>query len=261
MDEGSDDTAVQSDGPLHRAFSSCYHRRTFDLDSSLNVDELKGAFAVRGRILVLRVLEPDSALVLSELLAAESNWGLSLAAGFIGRRFMHTGRSQSALQLREIFEAAYSDCGRSFSHLYETISLATYGNPGARAAAWYAKFLEFINSETFLGFVRTVSGLSDIRSATAVACRYSSGHFYASHVDRNGGKGHRASFVFNLTQFWEPQWGGVLQFKGIKGDVAEAYLPRFNSLSLFVASQPHAVSLVSPYAPHPRLSIGGALVA
>jgi SM-20-related protein len=236
--------------------------RPFDLDGSLDPQELNAEFSRKGRIQILRVLRADSALLLSELLAAERHWGLSLAAGSIGRRFMQVGSRQrlSPLQVREIFEAAYSDAGRSTSHLYETLSLATYHEPSARAAVLYDQLLQFIVSPCFLEFVRTVSGLREIRSATAVACRYSHGHFYASHADAVGGTGHCASFVLNLSHAWQPQWGGLLQFKDSRGDVEDAYVPRFNSLSLFTASQLHAVSIVSPYAPYPRHSIAGALI-
>jgi Rps23 Pro-64 3,4-dihydroxylase Tpa1-like proline 4-hydroxylase len=235
----------------------------FDLDDSLELGELSAEFARSGRIQILRVLRPDSALLLSELLAAERHWGLSLAAGSIGRRFLQIDARQrlSGQQVREIFEAAYGDAGRSRSHLYETLSLTNYHSASSHAAMLYAQLLQFMGSARFLGFVRAVSGFTEIRSTTAVACRYSAGHFYASHIDEIGGAGHRASFVLNLSQEWQPQWGGILQFKGAQGDVEDAYLPRFNSLSLFVASQAHAVSIVSPYAPRPRHSIAGALIS
>ena len=233
----------------------------FDLEGTLDAEELSKEFAANGRVLVPRILPSDCAMALSEMLAAECEWGLSLEAGCAGRRFLHASvrRGLSQLQLREIFDAAYSDGGRHFSHLYENISLANYHDKRSRPGVLYTRFLEFVNSDTFLQFARTVSGIDALRVATAVACRYWRGHFYAAHVDQNGGQGHRASFVFNLTPAWEPQWGGLLQFRGKKGDVEEAYLPRFNSLSLFLASQPHSVSLVSAWAPHPRLSIAGAL--
>jgi SM-20-related protein len=235
----------------------CHSQCRFDLDPELDVAELGAEFAKRKRILISRVLSFDGAVTLSRLLAKEHDWLLSISANANGRQFVRR-KSLSNLKMRDAFEFAYSDGGRKGSHLYETISVEQGGTTAA--AQCYRAFARFINSESFLTFVRALTGIQAIRGATAFACRYCPGEFYSFHSDATGGAGHRVSYVLNLTRRWEPQWGGLLQFRDTSGCVESAYVPRFNSMSVFCAEQEHAVSMVAPFAMLPRLSISGALI-
>jgi Rps23 Pro-64 3,4-dihydroxylase Tpa1-like proline 4-hydroxylase len=61
----------------------------------------------------------------------------------------------------------------------------------------------------------------------------------------------------NLTPGWSVDWGGLLMFVDQDGHVAEAYTPAFNALNLFQVPQPHAVSMVAPFAGGDRLAITG----
>jgi Rps23 Pro-64 3,4-dihydroxylase Tpa1-like proline 4-hydroxylase len=80
-------------------------------------------------------------------------------------------------------------------------------------------------------------------------------------LDKTGRKLRRAAYVFNLTPRWQPDWGGQLQFIGPDGHVAEAWVPRFNALNVFAVPQPHAVSIVAPFAVGARYSVTGWLLA
>ncbi|MEQ1493596.1 MAG: 2OG-Fe(II) oxygenase family protein, partial [Terricaulis sp.] len=55
---------------------------------------------------------------------------------------------------------------------------------------------------------------------------------------------------------WEPDWGGLL-FLDENKDISRAYLPRFNTLTVFDGLRLHSVSAVSAFAPAPRLSVVG----
>ena len=67
--------------------------------------------------------------------------------------------------------------------------------------------------------------------------------------------------MINLTQRWQPQWGGLLQFIDAAGNVIDTLAPRWNSLSLFRVPALHAVSLVAPWAGEERLAITGWFLA
>ena len=56
---------------------------------------------------------------------------------------------------------------------------------------------------------------------------------------------------------WRAEWGGLLLFKDDAGEVVEAFTPGFNVLNVFRVPQAHAVSMVTPFAGAPRLSITG----
>ena len=71
-------------------------------------------------------------------------------------------------------------------------------------------------------------------------------------------EGRRYAFVINLSREWKPDWGGQLQFiDDATGAITDAFLPRWNSLSLFRVPQTHQVTLVSPWAARPRHAITG----
>jgi SM-20-related protein len=233
-----------------------------ELSDSLDVDCLRASFARKGRLLIGQVLRQDCATALREYLESDTEWGISLAPNARGRRFASavTYRGFNRSQMRDVFDIAYSDGGAQYAHLYETFSLSNYRNGSSRAGQYYAQFCEFVRSEPFLRFVRQITGLESVRTSTMVACRYRAGHFYASHVDATGGDGHRASYILNLSDYWDAQWGGLLRFKREDGHIDEAYLPRFNSMSIFLSSLEHAVGIVAPYAQHARYSIAGDLL-
>ena len=77
------------------------------------------------------------------------------------------------------------------------------------------------------------------------------------HHDRAEGSKRQAAYVFNLTETWRPEWGGLLMFHDDNRDVTRALVPRWNALNLFRVPQDHSVSLVAPFAPVSRLSVTG----
>jgi Rps23 Pro-64 3,4-dihydroxylase Tpa1-like proline 4-hydroxylase len=93
------------------------------------------------------------------------------------------------------------------------------------------------------------------------ASSYQPGHFYSFHQDKPREGEQLGTVVFYLTPRWMHQWGGLLQFRNAKGDIEEAFHPRFNSMSVILNSQEHAVGCVAPFAAEPRYSITGKLMA
>jgi Rps23 Pro-64 3,4-dihydroxylase Tpa1-like proline 4-hydroxylase len=159
----------------------------------------------------------------------------------------------------DTFETAYLDVGASNSHVFDYFSLHECRSVDPDSAETYRAFADFLESEQFSSFVRAVVGLENLTVRFPSATRYRIGQFYATHRDSMGDSSQVAAFVFNLTRRWEAHWGGLLQFMNSDGNVESAFLPKFNSLSIFLSSQPHGVSLVTPFAPHNRLSIAGQL--
>ncbi len=118
-------------------------------------------------------------------------------------------------------------------------------------------FLNFINSDSVLSAIRRITGLENVDYADAQATRYEPGHFLTSHDDQVPDKNRLAAFVFNLTTEWLPDWGGNLMFYDDSNRVSDVFVPTFNSLSLFLVGNQHAVSVVSPFARRPRMAITG----
>jgi SM-20-related protein len=84
------------------------------------------------------------------------------------------------------------------------------------------------------------------------------GHFLTQHDDSGYSEQHRrVAYVLYLTRGWRADWGGQLQFLDARGDVEEVWMPRFNSLGLFLVPTPHVVTYVAPFATQPRYAITG----
>jgi len=117
---------------------------------------------------------------------------------------------------------------------------------------------DFVNSEAFLGFVRTLTGEARCAFCDAQATRYRRGDFLALHHDELPGMNRLYAYVLNFTPVWMTDWGGTLVFVDEDGHLAEGYTPAFNALNIFRVPTPHAVTQVAGYAAAAhRLAITG----
>ena len=123
------------------------------------------------------------------------------------------------------------------------------------------KVFDFIGSDEVVSIIRTITGNRDITGAAPQYTRYTPGHFLTRHRDVVPGRGRRIAFVLGVTRGWHPDWGGLLQFYEENGNPRDAWMPRFNVLSIFAVKHIHAVTYVTPYAKTPRLSLTGWFVA
>lgn len=147
-----------------------------------------------------------------------------------------------------------------FQFCYETIRLPKRGEVRTPAPLLKA-FVDFLSSPEMIGFMRTLTGASDIAFADGHASRYRAHHFLSSHDDHQENMGRRAAYVLNLTPEWRPDWGGLLLFYDELGNVVRGFTPGFNILNIFAVPQAHSVSWVTPLAPHPRYAVTGWLRA
>ncbi len=116
---------------------------------------------------------------------------------------------------------------------------------------------QYLNSDSVLEKIRTISGCADISSASAQATQYTPGNFLTRHNDIHETEGRRVAYVLGFTPKWHPDWGGLLQFYQQDGAPKDAWAPNYNSMSLFDVSHIHAVTFIAPFAVTPRLSITG----
>ena len=80
------------------------------------------------------------------------------------------------------------------------------------------------------------------------------------HNDDHTDEGRRMAYVLSLSENWNPDWGGNLHF--VEEDkMVDSFSPTFNTLSIFEVPQQHYVSMVTPFAGGPRLSITGWMYA
>jgi Rps23 Pro-64 3,4-dihydroxylase Tpa1-like proline 4-hydroxylase len=107
-----------------------------------------------------------------------------------------------------------------------------------------ADLYRWLNSKAGLQFLRKLTGDERCAYVDAQATRYRPGHFLTQHDDHAEGKDRLFAYVLNLTPQWIADWGA-------------AYTPRWNALNILKVPQPHAVSVVAPFARGARHSITG----
>lgn len=155
--------------------------------------------------------------------------------------------------LGQAVQAAATD---DFQYLYDNHPIYDLAQTGAAEPVW-AELLAFLNGEPFLDLMRDLTGEARIAMADAQLTRYRRGHFLTTHDDTAEGKNRHYAYVLGLTPGWRIDWGGLLAFHGADGNVAEAFTPRFNTLSLLKVPAPHSVTQVALSAGGDRISITG----
>lgn len=114
-----------------------------------------------------------------------------------------------------------------------------------------------LNSPAFVSMAREIISCPGVVKLDAQASIYRPGNFLTRHVDDGQKLERRAAYTIGFTRKWEPDWGGLLMFVDDNKDISRAYLPRFNTLTVFDGLRLHSVSAISAFAPVPRLSIVG----
>lgn len=228
------------------------------LHPELDPSRLTTEFVRTGRLQVRQVLQDRAAELLFQCLSTSVPWSLAYRDGERSRMIPRNeyaalddeGRRQRVLAAQRAAVGCYG-------FAYESYMMVKAYLDKVDPDLILHRVLEYLNSEEFLWFARTLTGLPQIRRVNAQATRYRAGHFLRMHDDFDADEGRLVAYVFNLTPHWRPDWGGLLHFVGPDGDVTDTYFPHWNSLSVFKVPHQHMVSAVAPYAEGDRLSITG----
>ena len=215
-------------------------------------------FKKNNRLKITDLLAADAAEGLLSSLFDDTSWMISYSDG--GKIESLTSAEVKALSedennkmMLKVYKAA-EDGYQAYLYTYPLDK----SDPKATKDDLFAyKALDFVNSEPMLKFVREVTGISTLKSATADANWYHRDHFSTLNKDVESDDKKRVAYTINLTKDWLPDWGAILQFHDNDGHVTDGYLPTYNALEIFTVPQDHSISIVAPFVGHPRLSITG----
>lgn len=229
------------------------------LNPQLDFPRYWKVFSETGRVQMQNVLQPDLAEKLHRCLAEEVNWQVAL------RDEAGVSKAETIDGVDDIDSAAYRDLAHAaavrargcYGFLYESYMMVRAHMEGRDQDLLLHRVLEYMNSDAFLQFARTVAGVPGIRRVSAQATRFRAGMFLKNHTDYDAGEGRVVAYVFNLGKGWQADWGGLLQFLDGDDVIVDTFVPRFNSLSLFRVPTRHSVSPVAHWALQPRLGITG----
>jgi SM-20-related protein len=233
----------------------------FALDPGIDPKKLAADYAPSGRIRIEPFLSAESAAMLAEHLQARADWRLALK----GEKpqvfeFDETSRAAMSAEQGRALEKLAAPDRPGFRYLYDRI-WAVDSKQVRETGTVLAAFADFLRGEPVLDLLRRITGAADVSTADAQATRYAPGHFLTIHDDAEQAGIRRVAYVLGLTRDWRTEWGGLLMFHDRQGDVAEAWRPRFNAMTLFSVPQLHSVSAVVPFAPCARYSVSGWLMA
>lgn len=233
----------------------------FALNPALDRAAIRDALAT-GRIAhVPDFLEASAAETLWQVLRNQTPFGLAWA-GDGQPRGQHVRpeqmRTLSPQQKAAMGNGAASAAAAGrFAFLYGQYPLVEAYRDNWHPGHPLYQLIEDVNAPPALDFARDVSGHADIIRADAQATLYAAGHFLTDHDDLVESEGRVLAYVLNLAKDWRPDWGGYLNFMDADGHVTAGFMPRFNSMNLFLVPMRHHVSQVPQFAPVGRYAITG----
>lgn len=228
------------------------------LNPALDADAIAREFGRTGRVHIEDFLARGCAERLHRFLRTSEEWRLIVNQD--EKVFDLDREAQAALAAEaraKLEQAVHASARYGFQFMFESIRAPDEESLRRARANALNEFADFLSSQPALAFFRHVTGRLAIDFADAQATAYGPGHFLTAHDDLVPGKNRQAAYVFGLCPAWSADWGGLLLFHRADGHVAEAYVPRFNSLNLFAVPQSHSVSIVAPFAAARRYSVTG----
>ena len=212
-----------------------------ELNPMLDREVLAKEFARSKRIHITNILTKPSAERVYRTLTGQTAWTTTHNTG--GKRVDVRNLAQG--ERAQISLAACEWAHHNFAYLYDNHRMSYDGEPYADQNHYLAKFVSFLNSPAFIGFIREVTGMPAVAYADAQATLYRAGDFLTEHDDTAGDKNRLAAYVFSFTTRWLSDWGGVLEFVNDRAHIGPGFVPEFNSLNLFSVPQIHLVSQVT----------------
>lgn len=157
----------------------------------------------------------------------------------------------------DVIRMVHGRASTGFQYFHDVYRISDKYESGERRNGALAEAFAALNSPPVLDTLRRLTGDERIAYVDARATRFRDAHFLTTHDDEEPGKHRLYAYVLNLTPQWSVDWGGLLMFLAGDGHVSEAFTPCWNALNILKVPQPHAVSMVAPFARAPRYSITG----
>lgn len=231
------------------------------INPALDRAAIRAALAENRFVQIEDFLEASAADALWQVLRQHTPFGLAWAGD--GQPHGQHVRPEQMRTLSPQQKAAMGNAAASaaaagrFAFLYGQYPLVESYKQNWHPGHPLYQLLEEMNSAPALDFARDVSGHADIIKVDAQATLYAGGHFLTDHDDLVEVEGRRLAYVLNLARDWKPDWGGYLNVMDASGNIVAGFMPRFNTMNLFLVPLRHNVSHVPPFAPVGRYAITG----
>jgi Rps23 Pro-64 3,4-dihydroxylase Tpa1-like proline 4-hydroxylase len=227
-----------------------------ELNDKLDWAALAREFQVNKRIQIRDILKEECAERIWKCLSEETPWRLAY----------HDGKepvvltedeilAKTAQEIEEMKKGVLTRATSELSYIYRIYPMVEAYLAKDDPDLFLHRVLEFINSEHYLNFIKTVTGVPEIKRGNAHAACYYHNQFLSCHNDLMPGEKRRAACVLNFSKDWKADWGGYMQFYDDDFNIELGLLPRFNALNMFLPPQDHSVSCVTSFAGAPRYTV------
>ena len=233
-----------------------------ELNSQLNWDELAEEYKHKQRLQIPNLLTDSSAQRILQCLENEIEWHLAYYDGSARLLSYKELREKTPEQFSELQAYLKKVAGESvFHYMYDCYPLIRAYKENWQPDLILNRWLEFINGEMLLSAMRKLTGHTDITRADSQATRYGPNQYLTRHNDDVPSEARRVAYVYNLTNSWDPNWGGYLQFFDKGKNLNDGFFPEFNTLNVFSVPQDHSVGCISQFAKRYRYTMVGWLRA
>lgn len=225
-----------------------------ELNDKLDWQALAREFKVNKRIQIRDILKQECAERIWKCLTEETPWRLAYHDGK-GPVVLTEDeiRAKTKEQLEELHSGILKRAKDERCFVYRIYPMLDAYQAKDDPGLFLHQVLEFINSPHYLTFIRTITGVPEIKRGNAHAAWYDHNQFLMHHTDLLPER--RAACVLNFTKDWRADWGGFMQFYDDDFNIELGLLPRFNVLNMFLPPQEHSVSCVTPFAGSGRYTV------
>lgn len=230
------------------------------INPSLNPEEFRKMYAKSKVVQVQDIFEPELAEAISHILRTQIRWRLIYQTPEDGvvelskEQIDAMGTQGIKQRMDRVMELARRSHGYCYSGYHMIGALLEGRDPGHPIH----EITKFLNSREFIDFGSHIIGEFGITKTDAQATLFGPGSFLTRHIDDGSNNERRAAYTLGFSKNWHTDWGGLLMFIDKQTtDVTEAFIPRFNMLTLFDGRKVHSVSPISSFAGDGRFSIVG----
>ncbi len=228
------------------------------LNPDIDLEQAAIILKENGRVQIHNFFTDETAERLLELIMSNKTWYLSYNEGDQFLESSLTEFNALAPQFKQrMMNNIYQRAASAFQYVFIQYYITQAVKKGEEKGNPIHLMHEFVNGDLFMPFMKALTGQDEITWIESFVSRYAPGHFLTNHDDTHYKNDRVIAYTIGMSKNWSKDWGGHLAFFDEKGNVDQAFIPSFNTLSVFAIPQPHAVQMVAPYAKGERLSFLG----
>lgn len=226
-------------------------------DPALDVTAAARRLAATGRTRLHGVFGDGSAAIHAAMTDPAMVWNRAIRNPYNADVPVAVFENEPLEEQARLIALAHEEATEGFQFVFDRLRLGQARAMGLAIPQTLYDLHAAFNAPPWLDFARRLTGDDAIAYVDAQATRYLPGHFLNGHTDEHEGAGRLYAYVLNVSPAWRADWGGLLMFTEPDGQVAETFVPQFDTLNVFRVPAWHTVSMVAPFAGAARYSITG----